>query len=342
MRQCPTCLNVRSASVIYCPYCTQPCPHCQRIIVTTAVYCPYCTRRLRISLPAWFYRERAGFLLGLTAALLVAFFWLELIGFDNDPVINYEVVTSQYEVTRLATLTADAGQERLSPADQMKQRYVPAGNFLLGSNGRFAGMYLLPPETLYLPAFWIDQTEITNRQYAGCVLAGHCQEPPHCSSESEGFDDSTSDSLPVVCVNWYDAQAYCQWAGRRLIKDMEWEKAARGIDGRTFPWGEDVGSCETVNYGGNGCRNAIAPVGTYSADVSPYGALDMGANVQEWVLDWYRVEELSPTPTDRTLQLVRGSNWYDGSGRAFTMRRTAQPPQTTTEGLGFRCAEDGD
>src|SRR5690606_19387879 len=141
--------------------------------------------------------------------------------------------------------------------------------------------------TVYLDAYWIDQTEVTNALFAKCVEDGDCT-PPVQSVSSAGlpyYGNPRYDNFPVMRVNWYQANAYCQWADRRLPTEAEWEKAARGTDGRTYPWGNETLNSNLLNH--NYSVGDTTEVGSYPAGASVYGALDMAGNVGEWVNDWY-------------------------------------------------------
>jgi formylglycine-generating enzyme required for sulfatase activity len=189
------------------------------------------------------------------------------------------------------------------PADGMVMVFVPAGNFLMGSTDGDIAQALQtcpncdfsdekPQHTVYLDSFWVDQTEVTNRMYALCVAAEKCD--PHSNSSSSThsnyYGNSEYDDYPVIYVSWNDASDYCAWAGGdvydvRLPTEAEWEKAARGTDGRTYPWGNDSPSCSAANY--SGCVGDTTAVGSYESGQSPYGAYDLAGNVWEWVADWY-------------------------------------------------------
>jgi serine/threonine-protein kinase len=203
---------------------------------------------------------------------------------------------------------------------------------------------------VYLDAFWIDQTEVTNGQFEAFVQA--------TSQSPEWPGHNISDRLehPVTEVSWYDAQAYCTWAGVRLPTEAEWEKAARGTDARIFPWGDELDG-PRLNYCDRNCADTrkdpavddgyteTAPVGSYPQGASPYGVLDMAGNVSEWVADWYAEDyhantpERNPTgPNGGTYKVMRGGAWsYDRSGVRSATRRKVHPDDRYIT-LGFRCS----
>lgn len=161
---------------------------------------------------------------------------------------------------------------------------IPAGPFVRGSTRAIDER---PVETRRTRAYKIDRTEVTRAMYARCVAAGRCPAPP-------GVDLEADPSLPVTGVSWHDARAYCRFAGGRLPTEDEWEKAARGVDGREYPWGKEP-DCARANWGNFDGEGPCAgknpgrpvPVGQYAAGASPWGALDLAGNVWEWVEDAY-------------------------------------------------------
>ena len=161
--------------------------------------------------------------------------------------------------------------------------------------------------------------------------------------------DSKLSKHPVVFISWFDAESYCKWAGRRLPTEAEWEKAARGEDGRTYPWGEEI-TCNHANirkYTGNSyyCIGGTTAVGSYPDGVSPYGMLDMAGNVSEWVADWidekyydYSPLENPQGPSSGTFRVLRGGNFYFTEWGSRSTIRWGVPPEAKDAYFGFRCA----
>ena len=198
----------------------------------------------------------------------------------------------------------------VNPVDGAEMVYVPAGEFLMGSEDEDADSDEDPEHTVYLDAYWIYKHEVTNAQYRQCVDEGECDVPSNVNQ----FNNPDFDDHPVVFVSWYDADAYCQWAGGRLPTEAEWEKAARGTDGRKFPWGEESPTCSLAQF--RDCSGETKPVGSFPAGASPYGALDMAGNVWEWVGDWYDGGYYSQSPSENPqgpdsgeYRVIRGGSW---------------------------------
>lgn len=235
--------------------------------------------------------------------------------------------------------------------------YVPAGEFLMGTRDDQEGdSSERPQHTVYLDAFWIDRTEVTAAQYQRCVEAGACSAPDftgkYCTYDVDGKSDH-----PINCVDWNQATAYCAWAGRRLPTEAEWEKAARGVDGRIYPWGDawDVQTVPRVNFSDKNDPTgpstdevddgfaATAPVGSFPSGASPYGALDMAGNVWEWVVDWYNetiytmTRENSIDPETEPMRVMRGGTWSFSAYDARAANRGRDRPSGRHETVGFRC-----
>jgi formylglycine-generating enzyme required for sulfatase activity len=218
---------------------------------------------------------------------------------------------------------------------------IPAGSFEMGDKYHSSGK---PIHTVTLDAYRIDQYEVTNAQYAACVQAGACRPPGDCSYWGElTYHDADKADHPVTCVDWNDAQAYCEWRGGRLPTEAEWEKAARGTDGRTYPWGEAPPNCSRAQYGD--CGDGTVPVGSKSAGASPYGVHNMAGNVGEWVADWYDDDYYARSPAHNpqgpdsgSYKVRRGGDWFISAGflRAGTRFIEGHPGRRSNR-VGFRC-----
>lgn len=246
-----------------------------------------------------------------------------------------------------ATSTDGLGSTRISEKDDMVLSFVPAGPFLMGSAGN--DTYAFPDEKpqreVTLSAFWIDQTEVTVAQYQLCVTARVCKAPTSCTSGSPNYGDPSMRNHPVRCISWYGARDYCEWAGRRLPTEAEWEKAARGVDGWLYPWGNAEPSCNMANYGG--CVGRTTSVGLYQSGASLFGALDMSGNVQEWVADWYDPDYyvvsdvMDPEgPASGESRVLRGGSWVFEPFLIRSANRNWTEPEESKTSYGFRCAMD--
>ncbi len=181
---------------------------------------------------------------------------------------------------------------RLNKKDGSLMMLVPAGEFVMGTDKPYYNDEK-PAHKVYLDAFYIDKHEITNAQYFKFVQATNHRIPAHTSDpefdiwSKAGFPAGL-DNYPVVDVSWQDADSYCKWAGKRLATEAEWEKAARGIDERLYPWGNQPPESINIPFGRQWDGNrTYQPVGSKPQGFSAYGALDMAGNVAEWVADWY-------------------------------------------------------
>jgi formylglycine-generating enzyme required for sulfatase activity len=234
---------------------------------------------------------------------------------------------------------------------------VPAGAFIIGSTrqdteGTAAQFSLVKPlyldeqpqHSVTLASFFIDRTEVTQRQYEAFVVTTARPAPSHWRGGRAPADRAEH---PVTHVSWFDADAYCRWAGKRLPREAEWEKAARGDDAREYPWGNTF-EADAANTGDAG-RETTAPVGQFPRGRSPYGADDMAGNVMEWVADWYQpypgATHASPLYGER-FKVVRGGS-YGGQGGHYALQvfyraafRFYAEPRDRYPDIGFRCARD--
>lgn len=212
---------------------------------------------------------------------------------------------------------------------------VPAGQFFSGCN-ESADTDCFADEKLgqnrWLDAFEIDASEVTTVAFRGCVSDGGCSEPR--SGASCNWERSERDWHPINCVDWDQARAYCEWNGKRLPTEWEWEKAARGTDGRKFPWGNEAADCGRAvmeNEDGSACGQGPTTfeVGSKPSGRSPFGLLDMAGNVWEWT---------SSTSREPSLIVVRGGSWFDNATLARVSFRGKYPASSQIPSLGFRCA----
>lgn len=229
--------------------------------------------------------------------------------------------------------TPRLGKNDIWNIDGMEMVYVPAGEFIMGSKD--GDIDEKPVHVVYLDAYWIDKYEVTNEQYADCVETGVCEEP----GDTKYYDDANYANHPVVYVDWYQGQDYCQWVGRRLPTEAEWEKAARGTDGRTYPWGENI-TCSYAQY--IGCPGTTLAVGSLSKGASPYGALDMAGNVWEWMSSLYMDYPYDADDGRENLdksdnRVLRGGSCLISEKEVRSANRFMSNPDLR-DILGFRCA----
>ena len=280
------------------------------------------------------------------------------------------LVPTKTPVLPTPTLQPEAGITKTGETDAMTMVFIPAGDFIMGSDETIAdenpGFFIFEgfiqfgnestAHTVNLDSFWIDQTEVTNEMFLQFVNAtnyvtsaetdrndSNWRKPEGPGSGLGGIKND-----PVEYVSQQDAIAYCTWAGKRLPTEQEWEKAARGTDGRTYPWGEALPTLELANYAlQNGDINTekTLPVGSYPAGASPYGVLDMAGNVSEWVIFDYM-----ETPTDQaqlesygieSAILVKGGAW-DMDARYLRPSAKILFVMNYNLDIGFRCAMDAD
>ena len=270
------------------------------------------------------------------------------------------------ERRRTEEQTKASGEERAKPNEEAHIRPVPGGSpppaglELLGKDG--APMVLVPAgeftmggdsmdnprHPVYLDAFYMDKYEATTSRYARFLHATGRQTP--FKWNEVGL--ASHGDRPVIGVTWQDAAAYCRWAGRRLPTEAEWEKAARGSDGREYPWGNEAPTSRHANF--NKCCEwkgymALAVVGSLEAGRSPYGIYDLAGNVSEWVADWYdktsykyELDRNPKGPASGEEKVVRGGSWYDAGPLQRSALRSRSYPSIPSTDRGFRCAKDAE
>ncbi|MGI6259010.1 MAG: formylglycine-generating enzyme family protein [Anaerolineaceae bacterium] len=245
----------------------------------------------------------------------------------------------------------EPGATRVRQTDSMEMVYVPEGMFIMGSDD--GELNERPIRQVYVDAFWIDKYEVTNAQYELCVADGACAKPNNDRSHTRVnyYGNPEYADHPVVFVDWYQANSYCEWAGGRLPTEAEWEKAARGPEGNLYPWGNDDANCSLANYNQgsydqpNSCVGDTSQVGSYPEGASYYGVMDMAGNVWEWVNDWYgpydATDTINPTGPDseQDYKVIRGNSWYNvGSDIRSSYRSRHKPTGGNNSNFGFRCA----
>jgi len=220
---------------------------------------------------------------------------------------------------------------------------IPGGRFMMGTSDKNAPPNERPARSVAVSAFWIDRTEVSVAAYRACVERGACARPPRTSPMCTF--DLGDPQLPVSCVPWSSANAFCLAVGKRLPREVEWENAARGTTPIRYPWGGGHGcgvaatlAGETTNRSCSGKRPS--KVGAHGGGASPYGVLDMSGNVEEWVADWYAdsVSELSPRAG--ASHVLRGGGWLSVPSLARTTSRNWGSVREAGPNVGFRCARD--
>jgi formylglycine-generating enzyme required for sulfatase activity len=254
----------------------------------------------------------------------------------------------------LAAPPVDKGSKELATGQKQSQEkpalaqppegsmvVVPAGEFMMGSPTGDSDEQ--PAHKVYVDAFSMDVYEVTVGQYAAFLQAKGIDQP----SDWKTMNQPAHQKRPVANVDSTDASAYCKWVGKRLPTEAEWEKAARGTDGRLYPWGNDPPTPLHANFGKTDWNNhgVLAPIGTFEDGKSPYGIYDMAGNVWEWVSDWYDYNyyKTSPSqnptgPSSGGTKVIRGGAWNSNPRAMRSANRSLISP--TDQGLdGFRCAK---
>lgn len=236
---------------------------------------------------------------------------------------------------------------------------VSAGNFDMGCNSAIDPLCTIIDEEqlhrVYVDEFQIDKYEVTFQRYQKCISAGECT--PLAIGGSMNYDRFLSgegmENFPVNGVSWFQADMFCKWEDKRLPTEAEWEKAARGPDGRIFPWGNEYPTCDVAVMdaplaGELGCKTGNAMnVGSKPKGASPYGAEDMAGNVWEWVSDWYSATYFENSPKDNpqgpetgSYKVAKGGDFFSRAG--YELRGSSRffyDPSNYSPAIGFRCAK---
>jgi formylglycine-generating enzyme required for sulfatase activity len=263
---------------------------------------------------------------------------------------------------------------KISDVDQMEMIYIKAGEFIMGTedieaqriySGNGVAYPEVPQSTFTLPGYWMDKFEVTTSQYAKCVAAGACKPAGEINNPVIGgleyYTSEKYSNYPIINVSWFHARAYCSWAGRRLPSEAEWEKAARGTDGRKYPWGNEKVNGELANFCDKGCTAAhpnpsfndgypeTAPVGSFPKGASPYGIMDMAGNVWEWTStipkpypyvanDGREAQQDVAYGTKWPQRVLRGGTWSNGVWWQRSSVRYRIVGVYINNNIGFRCA----
>jgi len=257
------------------------------------------------------------------------------------------------ERPKMLTLLAKTQASSESPEEWLP---VPGGEFEMGAEGAPAGQDEAPKHKVHLDSFYIAKYEVSNKNYSVFVKATGHRAPEHedvkLSLWRGGAMLPGTDNLPVINVSWEDAEAYCKWAGGRLPTEAEWEKAARGTDGRKYPWGNDPVTGNRTNYSIENVTfwdgpSTLAKINMYDFGRSPYGAYEMAGNVWEWVHDWYQDDyykhspDKSPRgPADGKERVIRGGSWRNDPDHVRSTNRSKMVPTEKRTYVGIRCAKD--
>ncbi len=238
--------------------------------------------------------------------------------------------------TPTTELILGIGSTMVNEIDGADLVYVPAGEFIMGSESDLAFNNEAPEHTVYVDAYWIYIYEVTNAQYRSCIAENHCQ---------GNLNDYSEDELPAVNVTWYEADLYCTAMGGRLPTEAEWEKAARGMDDRNYPWGNSSPNCDLAYM--EKCGPGKIPVGSLPEGMSPYGVMDMAGNAWEWTADWYEFTFYNHSPDNNPAgpvsgdkRAVRGVTWYPFHRSMRVSYRWSYYPENSYSTIGFRCVID--
>ena len=246
-----------------------------------------------------------------------------------------------------------AGEPEESEIEKMV--LIPAGEFLMGlKHGNPLGLVMTTPQRkVNLPAYYIDKYQVTNKKYKKFVDATGHRAPFSKRHEAiynwkNGIYTENLENHPVVLVSWYDADTYCKWAGKRLPTEAEWEKAARGTDGRLWPWGNESGKAGVDVKANTYTFRALMtmPVGSFPEGASPYGVMDMAGNVFEWTSSWFKgypgTKYSHPLYGEKMKVMRGGAFMVPRKPAAYTVSRHLQRPDDIHRTNGFRCVKSAD
>jgi formylglycine-generating enzyme required for sulfatase activity len=227
---------------------------------------------------------------------------------------------------------------------------IPQGPFIMGTNDIEPwNLVSRPAATIGLDVFYIDKYEVSNGLYAECVHENVCNPPSKDQSKTRQsyYGNPAYVDYPVIYISWNDASTFCAWRGGRLPLEAEWEKAARGEEANTYPWGGESAGCQYANFTpDNACEGDTLSVRSFSLGASPYGVFNMSGNVYEWVQDWFQpYPGGNPDATKKfgqSYRVVRGGAYFDGFINIRTTSRFGANPEYGFSYVGFRCVFDID
>jgi formylglycine-generating enzyme len=264
-----------------------------------------------------------------------------------------ETKTRMKEAESEVIRAASTGPENL----ESEMALIPAGEFVMGNND--GPLDQQPARSVFLDAFQIDRYEVTFAKFYAFVLATDHRKPRlagYLAVDSSKMHLLLQPANAAAGVSWFDAEAYCEYLGKRLPTEAEWEKAARGTDERLWPWGNEEFAPLANLAGVSDGFPFLAPVDAFHQDRSPYGIYGMAGNVMEWTADWYQEDYYTVAPSRNPkgpgregfragpervgFRVIRGASWNDSIKRAGTATRFRAHPEYRDVTIGFRCVKE--
>ncbi len=262
------------------------------------------------------------------------------------PTVTVQSTPTPENNTSVMDLDPEKGS-RLTWMDYSSFVYIPGGDFIIGKDS-YNPTDFSPSHQVTLTSFWIQQAEVTNQQYAQCVSDGRCSLPIQEPEIPYWYENDFNGNHPVVGVTWFQAREYCTYIHARLPTEAEWEAAARGSEGKIYPWGGDKPNCNYTNF--KGCLDPAEPIDilSYSFGASDFDVFDLSGNVFEWVSDWYAKDyyQSSPSqdpigPLDGRKKVYRGGSYRSSTDEMGAFLRFALEPEKQSSDIGFRCVLEG-